>query len=191
MNCSLKYHRHEYHPNCCVHIEVFHILCRFFDRVTFIRSRRLSPCEAYCLVIFWNDVAKFDFWVLDLLNLLEFWICFNILGVQSSPLPQVSLCLWTVEHPFAILWELDAVSGLEFFFAFTSSLPDNPTYRLETVSTPGFSTQSDGSQMNNLQQQNWSGSSPLVWISPQSCFPLIVLASFSPSFRCSWSSWNP
>ena len=27
--------------------------------------------------------------------------------------------------------------------------------------------------MKNLKQQNWSSSSPLAWISPQSCFPLI------------------
>ena len=38
------------------------------------------------MVIYGNDVVKFDFWYLNLLELGDF---LNILGVQ---LPQVSLC---------------------------------------------------------------------------------------------------
>ena len=67
---------------------------------SFLRSRRLSPCEVHSLVIYGNDVAKFDIWVLNLLNLLELRDFLKILGVQ---LAQASLCWWTVEHPFAIL----------------------------------------------------------------------------------------
>ena len=37
-------------------------------------------------------------------------------------------------HP----WELDAASGLEFWWVLAPGLPDNPTCRLEALSTPGL-----------------------------------------------------
>ena len=52
------------------------------------RSRRLSPSEAHSLVIKGNVVAKFDFGVLNLLNLLEFRNFLIILHIQS---PQVAM----------------------------------------------------------------------------------------------------
>ena len=52
-----------------------------------------SPCNQQNVVIFVNDVANFDFWVPNLLNLKEFQEFQNILGIQ---LLQVLLCLWQI-----------------------------------------------------------------------------------------------
>ena len=52
----------------------------------------------------------------------------------------------------------------------------------------GFSTQSDSAQSKNLSRH--VGPSPLSALTlSRSCSLLPVLASFSPSFWCSWSSW--
>ena len=72
--------------------------------------------------------------------------------------------------------------GIEFWFVLASGLPDNPTCRLEPLSIPGH--------LDAIGLFTDAGSSPLAWISPQSCYLLIVLASFSPSSWCSWTSWN-
>ena len=81
MNCSLKCDRHEYAPKS---FEILQIIRRW---------RRPSPCNQHSVVIFVNDVANFDFWVPNLLNLKEFQEFQNILGIQ---LLQVPLCLWQI-----------------------------------------------------------------------------------------------
>ena len=57
----------------------------FYDREDFVHAKHIQDS----LEILGNDVAKFDSWVLNLKNLLEFWDFLNILGIQ---LLQVSLC---------------------------------------------------------------------------------------------------
>ena len=154
MNCSLKWDRHKYTPCSCVHMEVFQVIRRFPIIIPSLRSRRLSPCEVHSLVIYGKDVAKFDFWVLNLLNNLELWDFLNILGVQLLQVPLVLMIdlswrfrdFWSL--PFATSfplpmnswaslghpWELDAASGLEFWFVLASSLQHNTTCRLEALS---------------------------------------------------------
>ena len=128
------------------------------DHKSFLWSRRPSPCEAHSLVIYWNDVAKFDFlgsessgssgtsgfpehpWCSvatsspmlltgSSCRFREFW---SVSVATSFP---VLKNFWaSLSHP----WELDAASGLEFLFDLTSSFPEHPTRRLEALSVPGL-----------------------------------------------------
>ena len=94
-----------------------------------------------------------------------------------------SLC-----HP----WEIDAASGLEFWFVLASSLADNPTCRLEALTIPGL-LDAIGTVHGWRTYSNRTGQvhHHQPGCSPQSCYLLIVLASFSPSFRwCSKASWD-
>ena len=117
------------------------------DHESFLWSRRLSPCDRHSLVIHGNDVAKFDFRVLNLLNLVEFPDFLDILAIQ---LLQVLPCLWTVEHPFEILKNSTLRRDWNFDLRLHQvSLIIQPV-DLKLWVSPGFSTQSDCSQMKNL-----------------------------------------
>ena len=122
MNSSLKRDRQKYTANCCVHIEVFQIIRRFPIINPYDREDLL---HVHSLVIFGNDVAKFDFWVLNLLEFVEF---------SGHPWYSVATSFPVLMNSWASLcqpWELHAASGLEFRFLLASSLPENPTCRLE------------------------------------------------------------
>ena len=127
------------------------------DHKSFLRSKRLFPwgtqsgdtwkwCAQIRLLIFelsepsgfsgfpqhpWCSVATgFQVLMTDFsCRFRDFW---SLPVATSFPLLMnswASLCQ---------LWELDAASELEFWFALASGLPDNPTCRLEVLSVPGL-----------------------------------------------------
>ena len=147
-------------------------------------------------MIFGNDVAKFDFRVPNLLNLPEFQDFQEILGypsATSSPdvfshddldtygpylLLQDFLCLCPAEHPFAIL--------------------ENPTLRRDEseLSTWSFGYHQASSSNRTIHRwRTWRDRNGQVhrrWpgFRNNPVFLLFVLASFSPFFWCSSSSWK-
>ena len=96
---------------------------------------------------------------------------------------QVSLCICPTEHPFAILENSTLRRDWNFDLCLHQvSLVIQPV-DLKLWVSPGFSTQSDCSQMKNLKEQNWPGSSPLALILPCSWILFAI-------FRCKQFSWN-
>ena len=133
-------------------------IIRRFPTINLSCDREDFLLVRYSLVIFGNDVAKFDCWVLILLNLMEFRDVLNIIGIQlpqvslcwwhilhadsetsdPSPLPQVTLCCWTVEHLFANLEDSLLRRDWNFDLWLHQSLSDNTSCRLEALSIPGL-----------------------------------------------------
>ena len=154
------------------------------------------------MVMMWPDFA-FGFRVfleflgfLDVLGILVRQVSLLRESPDNSRIPglylsrQVSLHRHPTEHPLAIL-ENSTLGGdwNSFFFVRQVSL-NTKSVDLRRWIPPGFSTQSDCPQMKNLSRQWRPSSSPLALIVQQSCYLVSVLASSSPSFWCSWSSWN-
>ena len=162
------------------------------DHKSSSRSNTLSPCDVHNLVIYGDDVVKFDFWCFEspepsgtsgfpehpwysvatgfTVLMTDFsWDFWSLSVATSFPVLMkswASLC-----HP----WELDAASGLEFLYVLASGLPDNPTCRLEALSISGLL---DAIGLFKDEE-------PLAWISPQSCCLLIV---FLHPFCSTWRS---
>ena len=136
--------------------------------------------------------SSFGFWIF--LSFRIFWIslaskCWSPVlffldnSDTSGPylLLQVSLCLRPIEHLFAILENSKLRRDWNFDLRLHQVLPDNPIYRLGALSIPGL-LDAIGlfTDEELVETKKRPGSSPLAWISPQSCFLLLVLASFSP-----------
>ena len=149
-------------PNSTVEFRIFWFFCSF--RIFWIS-----------LVLQQIRCAKNDFsW-----RFRDFW---------SLSAATVLLCLWTVEHPFAILENSTLRQDWNFDLCLHQiSLTIQPV-GLEAFSITGLL---DAIGLFTSEEFARTEMTKFVGLdSPQSCFLLSVPASFSPSFRCSWPSWN-
>ena len=136
MNGSLKSDRHKFAPYSYVHIENFQVIRRF-DQKCFLRSRRLSPCDQHN--VWYTEMMRPN----STFGFRIFWIFWNFRIVRIA---LVSRCYkFTCDYFywwFRYCWSLPAatslpvLSGLEFWFALTPSLPENSICRLGALSIP-------------------------------------------------------
>ena len=194
-------------------IEIRQVICRFPIISLDQGSKRLSPCEEHDQTIFGNDVAieptlKFmnlsgwfekTFWKTMVIHMLfgdTRWMMTGQIRLSSSEIFWISLvsccykstlCLWTVKHPFAILEN----SALRRDWNLTLCLPqqaspDNPTCRLEAFNTLRASRRNRTvHKCRTCKNRNGQVRRRRPGFRHSPVFILSVLASFSPSFRCS------
>ena len=139
--------RHEY-TNRRVRIEVFQLVRRFHIEMFLTIKKTFSTLPKstfrfWISWIFWNFEFSWTSLVFSRHRCHRFVsLCWRVLPADSEssdPCPLAQVCFPVMKNCWASLChpsKLDAASGLEFWFMISSSLPDNPTCRLETLSIP-------------------------------------------------------
>ena len=135
MNCSLKCVRHKNTPFSCAHIEILQVVRRFPVIKFLTTEKTFSMCGTQSGDI-WKRCRP-----IRLLGSEYYESCesYGVSGFSGHPWYPVATGFTVLMNNWASLchtWELDAASGLDFWFVLAPSFPDHPTCRLEALSIP-------------------------------------------------------
>ena len=187
MNCSLKCDRQNFSPYRCLHIELIQIICRnsttslSYNREDFLHAR--YTVWWYMEMMWPNSTFGFRifsiFWIFRISWMFSVSRCCKFHRANFLPMIQV-LLVFICRYKFScawIEWSIPLPSlrtrrcvgiGISSCvkFAWTSNLSTR-YFEYPRASRRNQTVHS----WRTCSRENWSGSSPLAWISPQSCFP--------------------